>query len=57
MAKRSRRKKPQPPKFPRRRWSPGQAERAETPKKGGPYDRARQHRRTGKNVEKSQEQE
>ena len=38
------RKKPKPPKFPRRRWSPGQVERTETPKKGGSYDRARERR-------------
>ena len=42
MAKRSRRKKTQPPKFPRRRWLPGQVERAEEPAQGGGYDRDRQ---------------
>jgi len=55
MAKQSRRKKSQPPKFPRRRWAPGQVERVETPKKGGHYDRARRRRRTEE--EESQEQE
>jgi len=57
MAKRSRRKKSQPPKFPRRRWAPGQVERVETPKKGGHYDRARRRRRTEEDAEESQEQE
>jgi len=32
-------KKPRRPKFPRRRWSPGQVERVEEPKRGGAYDR------------------
>ena len=57
MAKRSRRKKSQPPKFPRRRWTTGQVERVETPKKGGHYDRARRRRRTEEDAEESQEQE
>jgi len=35
-------KGPRPPKFPRRRWSPGQVERAEKPARGGGYDRDRQ---------------
>ncbi len=35
-----------PPKFPRRRWTPGQRERIEPPARGGPYDRARQRRET-----------
>ncbi len=57
MAKRSRRKKSQPPKFPRRRWTAGQVKRVETPKKGGHYDRARRRRRTEEDAEESQEQE
>lgn len=35
-------KEPRPPKFPRRRWLPGQVERAEEPAQGGGYDRDRQ---------------
>jgi len=56
MAKRSRRKKTQPPKFPRRRWLPGQVERAEPPKKGGPYDRPRKRRQSGEDLEESQDE-
>jgi hypothetical protein len=55
MAKRSRRKKTQPPKFPRRRWLPGQVERADAPEKGGPYDRARQREEADKEIEDTQE--
>lgn len=35
-------KKPRRPKFPRRRWTPGQVERVEEPKRGSGYDRERQ---------------
>ncbi|HUU90775.1 MAG TPA: hypothetical protein VM238_06145 [Phycisphaerae bacterium] len=56
MAKRSRRQKTQPPKFPRRRWLPGQVERPEPPKKGGPYDRPRQRREAGEDLEESQKE-
>ncbi len=56
MAKRSRRKKTQPPKFPRHRWLPGQVERADAPEKGGPYDRARKRQETDKEIEDAQEQ-
>ena len=34
-------KEPKRPKFPRRRWAPGQTERAEKPDKGAGYDRRR----------------
>jgi len=37
-------KRPRPPKFPRRRWQPGQTERAEPPEKGAGYDRRRRRR-------------
>jgi len=36
--------RPTPPKFPRRRWQPGQAERVERPDKGAGYDRRRADR-------------
>ena len=55
MAKRRRGKKTQVPKFPRGRWLPGQVERAEPPKKGGPYDRARERRQSGEESEESEE--
>ena len=55
MAKRSRRKKTQPPRFPRRRWLPGQVERADTPGKGGPHDRARRRREAEGEIEDAQE--
>ena len=52
MSKRHGRGKPSPAgagKFPRRRWLPGQRERAETPKKGkGAYKRSRRRRRARK---------
>lgn len=32
------------PRFPRRRWQPGQSERTAKPKKGGGYDRTRERR-------------
>lgn len=37
-------KPPKKPKFPRRKWAPGQAPRAEKPKKGGGYDRLKENR-------------
>ncbi len=55
MAKRSRRKKTQPPKFPRRQWLPGQVERADAPEKGGPYDRAREHEEADEEIEDARE--
>jgi len=42
MGKRARGEPSRPPKFPRRRWEPGQTERIEEPKRGGRYDRDRQ---------------
>jgi len=45
MSRRGHRDKTQGPRFPRRRWSPGQAERTQTPKKGkGSYDRGGEKR-------------
>ncbi|MBM4018165.1 MAG: ribosome alternative rescue factor ArfA [Planctomycetes bacterium] len=45
MAPRGKRGKPKKPRFPRRRWLPGQAPRIEKPRKGkGSYDRSRQGR-------------
>jgi len=41
MSRKSRDDKPRPPKFPRRRWSPGQVERVEESERGGGYDRRR----------------
>ena len=55
MAKRDDR--PKPPKFPRRRWSPGQAERTEKPDKGGAYERARRRRRSRDEVDESLDDE
>jgi hypothetical protein len=57
MAKRRRGKKTQAPKFPRRRWLPGQVERAEPPKKGGPYDRARERWLSEEDIEESQDEQ
>jgi hypothetical protein len=45
MTARRRRDAPKPPRFPRKRWLPGQAERAQPPEKGAGYDRHRQRRR------------
>ncbi|KPK45872.1 MAG: hypothetical protein AMK72_10435 [Planctomycetes bacterium SM23_25] len=53
MAKPGRRKKPKPPKFPRRRWSPGQTERVEEPKRGAGYHRHRERRDAGEEVDDS----
>ncbi|HUU11806.1 MAG TPA: hypothetical protein VM431_14870 [Phycisphaerae bacterium] len=53
MAKRDDRSKPKPPKFPRRRWSPGQVERTKKPDKGGAYDRARRRREETEEVDES----
>ncbi|HUX00008.1 MAG: hypothetical protein WBD63_05390 [Phycisphaerae bacterium] len=50
MATKAKRRKSAKPKFPRRRWQPGQQERVETPKKGkGSYRRGR--RRTDEEIE------
>jgi len=62
MAKRRRRKKTQTktsqtPKFPRRRWLPGQVQRVEPSKKGGPYDRACERRRAQEDIEDSRQEE
>jgi hypothetical protein len=42
---------PRPPKFPRRRWKPGQVERVEEPERGGGYDRRRAHREAGEEID------
>jgi hypothetical protein len=48
----AKRRKADKPRFPRRRWQPGQQERVETPKKGkGSYRRDRQRRRAGEEVD------
>jgi len=48
----ARRRKQDKPRFPRRRWQPGQQERVETPKKGkGSYRRGGHHRRTDEEIE------
>jgi stalled ribosome alternative rescue factor ArfA len=45
MASRGKRKKSRGPRFPRRKWDPGQKPRIEKPKKGkGSYDRTRENR-------------
>ena len=51
MGDRTDRDKPHPPRFPRKRWQPGQAERAEPPHKGGAYDRPRDRRRVGDDLD------
>jgi len=44
-------KKPRRPKFPRRRWKPGQVERVEKPVKGSGYERRRQQRDAEQEIE------
>lgn len=54
MAERDEAKKP---RFPRRKWRPGQQERIETPKKGrGAYRRQRQRKETDQQVGEWEEQ-
>jgi hypothetical protein len=56
MAKRRKRDEPPVPRFPRQTWKPGQAPRAEKPKKGrGSYERSRQEREIRKDVQQDLE--
>ncbi|MBL7139579.1 MAG: hypothetical protein ISS74_01580 [Planctomycetes bacterium] len=43
--------RPRPPKFPRRRWQPGQVERAEELRKGAGYDRRREDREADEEID------
>jgi hypothetical protein len=45
------------PKFPRRRWRPGQQERVEQPREGkGSYDRSREREETEREVNEALEE-
>jgi hypothetical protein len=52
MAAKAKRRKQDKPRFPRKQWQPGQQERVDTPKKGGPYDRRQEKREEGRKVDR-----